>query len=155
VFTARNKSTAVGYYFVLIFKVFYAKALGHYWTSIAFAQLVVTAIFILKESWPQAGLLGVACFATLISAKWLRCKNDFELLRTSTEPKEDNVVSDGASFVHPCLNELSGVWVEGLEEQENVIVEAGLEIEVEPRVLEVGGGKNPDVLNPSFVGSGV
>jgi hypothetical protein len=125
---------------------FYAKALGHFWASIVFSQLVVLAIFVLKESWIQAGLIGIVWIATLLSGHWIRCKADHELLTTDTTPIE----ADAESFIHPCLKEQGGVWIEGLEEQEKVVVEAGLMLDTLPRVLDVGGGKKPDVLNVCY-----
>jgi hypothetical protein len=83
--------------------------------------------------------MGLAAFGTLISGHWLRCKADHELVTTSVEYGAHN-----ESFMHPNLGELSGVWI---EEEELAGKDVGVKIECEPRVLEVKGGKEPNVLN--------
>lgn len=130
---------------------FYAISLGHLHSALCFFQAVVFAIFILKESWPQAGILGAAFIATLVSKIWIKCKPDCELV----DIVEGEVSPDGGiasvetDFVHPNLkNVLEGVWIEDKPEQEKVLVERGVAvISSTPRILVPGGGKKPDILS--------
>jgi hypothetical protein len=88
--------------------------------------------------------MGLSSVIVLVSGFWIRCRSDLELVSISIEAAHDT-----ASFVHPNLTPVQGVWIEGADMYEKIaVVEGGgLVIECDPRVLEVGGGRVPDVLN--------
>jgi hypothetical protein len=89
--------------------------------------------------------MGISSVVVLVSGIRIRCKSDLELVSISIE-----AAHDVDSFVHPNLKAVDkGVWIEGPENDEKIaaVEKGGLVVECDPRILEVGGGRVPDILN--------